>query len=97
MTLINNSLCILCGSQKNDGILCVLLFGNLVSAPPNFLVTVASIVIKFAGYRYNRLKFMCTKFRTYNTTTDQDISQSLVFYFIVDTDTQCICSFHFST
>ena len=28
---------------------------------------------------------MCTKFRTYNTTIDQDISQSLVFYFIVDT------------
>ena len=29
--------------------------------------------------------FMCTKFSTYNTTIDQDISQSLVFYFIVDT------------
>ena len=28
---------------------------------------------------------MCTKFSTYNTTIDQDISQSLVFYFIVDT------------
>ena len=28
---------------------------------------------------------MCTKFGIYNTTIDQDISQSLVFYFIVDT------------
>ena len=28
---------------------------------------------------------MCTKFSIYNTTIDQDISQSLVFYFIVDT------------
>ena len=28
---------------------------------------------------------MCTKFSEYYTTIDQDISQSLVFYFIVDT------------
>ena len=28
---------------------------------------------------------MCTKFSTYSTTIDQDISQSLVVYFIVDT------------
>ena len=28
---------------------------------------------------------MCTKFSTYSTTNDQDISQSLGVYFIVDT------------
>ena len=28
---------------------------------------------------------MCTKFSIYYTTIDQDILQSLVFYFIVDT------------
>ena len=29
--------------------------------------------------------FKSTKFGSYNATIDQDISQSLVFYFIVDT------------
>ena len=34
---------------------------------------------------------MCTKFSTYSTTNDQDISQSLVIYFIVDTVYMHVC------
>ena len=41
--------------------------------------------MKFAGYGKNIRKFMCTKFGSCYGTIDQDISQSLGVYFIVDT------------
>ena len=52
-------------------------FLNHPNSKEYIFVTVASIVMKFAGYGKNRLKFMCTKFGSYNGTIDQDISQSL--------------------
>src|SRR6218665_3799265 len=67
----------------------VLLFGNLVSEPPNFqTVYLHNRFINFNNpckVWKHRLGFLSTKFGSYSATIDHDILQSLVFYFIVDT------------
>ena len=45
-------------------------FLNYPISKGHIFVTLASIVMKFAGYGTNRLKFMCTKFGFYNSTID---------------------------
>ena len=60
-------------------------FLNHPNSKGHIFITLVSSVMKFAGYGKNIRKFMCTKFGSCYGTIDQDISQSLGVYFIVDT------------